>query len=59
MANLPSLGGFASLPSDAAAALRRLPEIADNTRAMKEHTAALSRVAEALDRVAGYTAALP
>ena len=55
---LPSLGGVASLPTDAVAALRRLPEIAENTRVMKEHTAALVRVAEALDRVAADTAAL-
>jgi methyl-accepting chemotaxis protein len=56
---LPSLGGVAGFPADAIAALRKLPEIADNTRAMKEHTAALERVAEALDRVAADTAALP
>ena len=43
--SLPSLGGVTSLPTDAVAALRRLPEIADNTRAMKEHTAVLERVA--------------
>jgi hypothetical protein len=58
MAGLPSLSGFTSLPADAVAALRRLPEIADNTRAMKEHTAALERVAEALDRVADDTGVL-
>jgi methyl-accepting chemotaxis protein len=57
--SLPSLGSVTGIPADAVAALRRLPEIADNTRAMKEHTAALERVAEALDRVAADTAALP
>ena len=56
---VPNLGGVASLPTDAVAALRKLPEIAENTRAMKEHTAALSRVADALDRVATSTDALP
>jgi hypothetical protein len=56
---LPSLSSVTGMPADAVAALRMLPEIAENTRAMKEHTAALSRVADALDRVAGYTAALP
>jgi hypothetical protein len=59
MAALPSLGSFTGVPADAIAALRMLPEIAENTRAMKEHTAALTRVADALDRVAGYTGALP
>jgi methyl-accepting chemotaxis protein len=59
VAGLPSLSGFTSMPADAVAALRRLPEIADNTRAMKEHTAALERVAEALDRVAADTSVLP
>jgi len=57
--SLPSLGAVTGIPADAVAALRRLPEIADNTRAMKEHTAALERVAEALDRVAADTSALP
>ncbi len=56
---VPSFGGVTAFPADAIAALRRLPEIADNTRAMKEHTAALERVAEALDRVAADTGALP
>ncbi|MGN6253760.1 MAG: hypothetical protein ACTHO8_02100, partial [Solirubrobacterales bacterium] len=56
---LPSLGGVASLPTDAVAALRKLPEIAESTRAMKEHTAALERVAAALDRVAADTDVLP
>jgi hypothetical protein len=55
---LPSISGVTGFPADAAAALRRLPEIAENTRAMKEHTAALERVAAALDRVAGDTKAL-
>lgn len=59
MAGLPSLNSFTGVPADAIAALRMLPEIAENTRAMKEHTAALTRVADALDRVAGYTGALP
>jgi len=56
--SLPNLGSVTGIPADAIAALRRLPEIADNTRAMKEHTAALERVAEALDRVAGDTGVL-
>ncbi len=56
--SLPSLGGMTSLPTDAVAALRRLPEIAENTRTMKEHTAALERVADALDRVAADTGVL-
>jgi uncharacterized protein YoxC len=50
--NLPSLGSVTGLPADAVAALRQLPEIAENTKVMKEHTAALERVADALDRVA-------
>jgi methyl-accepting chemotaxis protein len=57
--SLPSLGGVTSLPNDAIAALRRLPEIADNTRAMKEHTAALEQVAEAIDQVAADARSLP
>lgn len=57
--SLPSLGSVTGIPADAVAALRRLPEIADNTRAMKEHTAALERVADALDRVAADTSVLP
>jgi hypothetical protein len=57
--SLPSLGGLTAMPADAVAALRMLPEIAENTRAMKEHTAALARVADALDRVAASTDALP
>src|SRR4029077_18509017 len=36
-----------------------IPEIVENTRAMKEHTAQLSRVPDALDRVAADTSALP
>lgn len=58
MAGLPSLGGVTAFPADAIAALRRLPEIAENTQVMKEHTAALERVAEALDRVAADTVVL-
>jgi hypothetical protein len=56
--SIPSLGGVTGFPADAIAALRKLPEIAENTRAMKEHTAALERVAAALDRVAADTAVL-
>jgi len=56
---LPSLDRISALPADVLAALRLLPEIAENTRAMKEHTAALSEVAATLDRVAADTAALP
>lgn len=59
MARVPSLGGVTGFPADAIAALRKLPEIAENTRAMKEHTAALEQVVQALDRVAGDTDALP
>jgi hypothetical protein len=56
--SLPSLGGISGLPADAVAALRKLPDIAENTRVMKEHTAALERVADALDRVAADTGVL-
>jgi hypothetical protein len=56
--SLPSLGGFTALPADAIAALRKLPDIAENTKVMREHTAALERVAEALDRVAADTGVL-
>jgi DNA repair ATPase RecN len=56
--NLPSLGSVTGLPADAIAALRQLPDIAENTRVMKEHTAALERVADALDRVAADTGVL-
>lgn len=58
MPSLPSLSGFTALPADAIAALRKLPDIAENTKVMKEHTAALERVAAALDRVAADTAVL-
>jgi hypothetical protein len=58
MARVPSLGGVAGFPADAIAALRKLPEIAENTRVMREHTAALERVADALDRVAADTGVL-
>ena len=58
MPNLPSLGAVTGLPADAIAALRQLPDIAENTRVMKEHTAALERVADALDRVAADTGVL-
>jgi hypothetical protein len=56
---LPSLDQISALPADVLGALRTIPEIVENTAAMKEHTAQLSRVADALDRVAGDTAALP
>ncbi len=56
---LPSLDKISALPADVLGALRTIPEIVENTRAMKEHTAQLSRVADALDRVAADTAALP
>ena len=49
---LPSLDKISALPADVLASLRTIPEIVENTRAMKEHTAQLSRVADALDRVA-------
>jgi len=58
VAGLPSLSGVTGIPADAIAALRRLPEIAENTQVMKEHTAALERVADALDRVAADTGVL-
>lgn len=58
MARVPSLGGVTGFPADAIAALRKLPDIAENTRVMREHTAALERVADALDRVAGDTGVL-
>jgi methyl-accepting chemotaxis protein len=56
---LPSLDKISALPADVLASLRTIPEIVENTRAMKEHTAQLSRVADALDRVAADTAVLP
>jgi hypothetical protein len=56
---LPSLNKISALPTDVLAALRTIPEIVENTRAMKEHTAQLTRVADALDRVAGDTSSLP
>jgi len=56
---LPSLDKISALPTDVLSALRTIPEIVENTRAMKEHTAQLSRVADALDRVAADTSALP
>jgi methyl-accepting chemotaxis protein len=56
---LPSLDKISALPTDVIAALRTIPEIVENTRAMKEHTAQLTRVADALDRVAADTSALP
>jgi phage-related minor tail protein len=56
---LPSLDRISALPADVLGALRTIPEIVENTAAMREHTAHLTRVADALDRVAGDTAALP
>ena len=56
---LPSLDRISALPADVLASLRTIPEIVENTRAMTEHTAQLDRVADALDRVAADTAALP
>jgi len=56
---LPSLDKISALPADVLGALRMIPEIVENTRAMKEHTAQLTRVADALDRVAADTSALP
>jgi hypothetical protein len=56
---LPSLDKISALPADVLGALRTIPEIVENTRAMKEHTAQLTRVADALDRVAADTSALP
>jgi methyl-accepting chemotaxis protein len=56
---LPSLDKISALPTDVLAALRTIPEIVENTRAMKEHTAQLTRVADALDRVAADTSSLP
>ncbi|HEU4737568.1 MAG TPA: hypothetical protein VFS54_00650 [Solirubrobacterales bacterium] len=58
MARVPSLGGVTGFPADAIAALRKLPDIAENTRVMREHTEALERVADALDRVAADTGVL-
>jgi hypothetical protein len=58
VAGLPSLGGVTGFPADAIAALRKLPDIAENTRVMREHTEALERVADALDRVAADTGVL-
>jgi methyl-accepting chemotaxis protein len=56
---LPSLDKISALPADVLGALRMIPEIVENTRAMEEHTAQLSRVADALDRVAADTSSLP
>jgi methyl-accepting chemotaxis protein len=56
---LPSLDKISALPADVLGALRTIPEIVENTRAMKEHTAQLARVADALDRVAADTSSLP
>jgi methyl-accepting chemotaxis protein len=56
---LPSLDKISALPADVLGALRLIPEIVENTRAMKEHTAQLTRVADALDRVAADTSSLP
>lgn len=56
---LPSLDKISALPADVLGALRMIPEIVENTQAMKEHTAQLTRVADALDRVAADTSALP
>ena len=56
---LPSLDKISALPADVLGALRMIPEIVENTRAMKEHTAQLTRVADALDRVAADTSSLP
>jgi uncharacterized phage infection (PIP) family protein YhgE len=46
---LPSLARVSALPSDVIGALRQIPEIAEHTRAIKSHTAALTRVAEQTD----------
>ncbi len=56
---LPSIDRISALPADAVNAIRLIPEIVENTRAMREHTAALERVADALDRVAADASVLP
>lgn len=56
---LPALSPLAGLPVDVFGALRRLPEIAESTRAMREHTAVLGDVLAVLERVSSHTAALP
>ena len=56
---LPSLNRLYALPADVLGALRTLPQIADHTRAMVEHTAVLKEVALALREVAADTDALP
>lgn len=56
---LPSLDRIAALPADVIAALRMIPEIAEHTRAMEEHTASLTEVARALRDVSADTDALP
>jgi chromosome segregation ATPase len=63
---LPSLERVTGLPADVLAGLRMLPEIAENTRAMKRHTAVLEEVATATNvlegmdaRMASIEAAMP
>ena len=54
-----SIDRLGAVPADALRALRLLPKIAANTRAMAKHTALLSDVSDALNRVATDTAELP
>lgn len=55
---LPSLDRISGLPADVIGALRMVPEIVENTRAMERHTSVLVDVATVLRRVAEDTKAL-
>ena len=53
------LDRLAGLPAGIASTLALLPAIAEHTAAMREHTAVLVDVGEAIEKVAGDTEALP
>jgi hypothetical protein len=59
VSRLGPLDRIGALPSDAARALRLIPEIVENTRRMARHTAALADVSAALREVTTHTRAIP
>jgi len=53
------VGRIVALPTDVLAGLRVLPQIAEHTRVMKEHTAVLREIADGMKGVSADTQVLP
>jgi hypothetical protein len=53
------VGRIVALPTDVLSGLRVLPQIADHTEAMKEHTAVLRDIADGMKAVSADTEVLP